>query len=107
MGEGEGLAALARRRAEWARHVNEPRAAAEMYLAAGDVQKAAQLMAESGRRDMYVNKVEKSLHRLQKHTEQIVIRLDFIQNFIQKCKIFRLEYKFRLLDAFPPKLKSE
>ncbi|XP_063837824.1 intraflagellar transport protein 122 homolog [Ostrinia nubilalis] len=72
VGEGEGLAALARRRAEWARHVNEPRAAAkmylaagdwarhvkepraaaEMYLAAGDVQKAAQLMAESGRRDI-------------------------------------------------------
>lgn len=52
MGEGEGIAALARRRAEWARHVNEPRAAAEMYLAAGDVKRAAELMADTGRRDM-------------------------------------------------------
>ncbi|KAL0902620.1 hypothetical protein ABMA27_000448 [Loxostege sticticalis] len=59
VGEGEGLAALARRRAEWARHVNEPRAAAEMYLAAGDVQKAAQLMAESGRRDMLIELARK------------------------------------------------
>lgn len=57
VGEGDGLAALARRRAEWARHVNEPRAAAEMYLAAGDVQRAAQLMADTGRRDMYVPQV--------------------------------------------------
>lgn len=52
MNEGEGLAALARRRAEWARHVNDSRAAAEMYLAAGDVRRAAALMAETGRRDM-------------------------------------------------------
>lgn len=43
---------MARRRAEWARRVNEPKAAAEMYLAAGDVGKAAKLLAESGRRDM-------------------------------------------------------
>ncbi|XP_052752603.1 intraflagellar transport protein 122 homolog [Galleria mellonella] len=59
VGEGEGLAALARRRAEWARHVNEPRAAAEMYLAAGDVKRAAQLMAESGRRDMLIELARK------------------------------------------------
>ncbi|XP_061706179.1 intraflagellar transport protein 122 homolog [Cydia pomonella] len=59
VGEGEGGAALARRRAEWARHVNEPRAAAEMYLAAGDVRRAAQLMAESGRRDMLIELARK------------------------------------------------
>lgn len=59
VGEGEGGAALARRRAEWARHVNEPRAAAEMYLAAGDVQKAAQIMAETGKRDMLIELVRK------------------------------------------------
>ncbi|XP_060809658.1 intraflagellar transport protein 122 homolog isoform X1 [Amyelois transitella] len=59
VGEGEGLAALARRRAEWARHVNEPRAAAEMYLAAGDVKRAAQLMAETGRRDMLIELARK------------------------------------------------
>ncbi|KAI8430718.1 hypothetical protein MSG28_000902 [Choristoneura fumiferana] len=59
VGPGEGLAALARRRAEWARHVNEPRAAAEMYLAAGDVRRAAQLMAESGRRDMLIELARK------------------------------------------------
>ncbi|KAJ0183743.1 hypothetical protein K1T71_000166 [Dendrolimus kikuchii] len=57
--EGEGVAALARRRAEWARHVNEPRAAAEMYLAAGDVQRAAQLMADTGRRDMLIELARK------------------------------------------------
>ncbi|KAJ8737752.1 hypothetical protein PYW08_000347 [Mythimna loreyi] len=59
VGEGEGLAALARRRAEWARHVNEPRAAAEMYLAAGDVKRAAELMAETGRRDMLIELARK------------------------------------------------
>ncbi|XP_037299946.1 intraflagellar transport protein 122 homolog isoform X2 [Manduca sexta] len=59
VGEGEALTALARRRAEWARHVNEPRAAAEMYLAAGDVRRAAQLMAETGRRDMLIELARK------------------------------------------------
>ncbi|CAH2035326.1 unnamed protein product, partial [Iphiclides podalirius] len=59
VGEGEGLAALARRRAEWARHVSEPRAAAEMYLAVGDVRRAAQLMAENGRRDMLIELARK------------------------------------------------
>lgn len=43
---------MARRRAEWARHINDPRAAAEMYLVAGDVRRAAQVMAETGKRDM-------------------------------------------------------
>ncbi|GBP32901.1 Intraflagellar transport protein 122 homolog [Eumeta japonica] len=43
---------LARRRAEWARHVSEPRAAAEMLLAAGDVRGATALLADAGRRDM-------------------------------------------------------
>ncbi|XP_041987643.1 intraflagellar transport protein 122 homolog [Aricia agestis] len=59
VGEGEGLAALARRRAEWARRVNEPKAAAEMYLAAGDIGKAARLLAESGRRDMLIELARK------------------------------------------------
>ncbi|CAH2103760.1 unnamed protein product [Euphydryas editha] len=57
--EGEGLTSLARQRAEWARRVNEPRAAAEMYLAAGDVKKAADLLAESGRRDMLIELARK------------------------------------------------
>ncbi|XP_072931134.1 intraflagellar transport protein 122 homolog [Epargyreus clarus] len=59
VGEGEGVMALARRRAEWARRVNEPRAAAEMYLAAGDVRRAAQLMAETGKRDMLIELARK------------------------------------------------
>ncbi|CAH0401916.1 unnamed protein product [Chilo suppressalis] len=76
VGEGEGLAALARRRAEWARHVNEPRAAAEMYLAAGDVQKAAQLMAESGKKDMLIElarKLDKGSSESLRHVAEALV----------------------------------
>ncbi|XP_045509536.1 intraflagellar transport protein 122 homolog [Colias croceus] len=59
VGEGESLTALTRRRAEWARRVNEPRAAAEMYLAAGDVKRAATILAESGKRDMLIELARK------------------------------------------------
>nr|XP_032527265.1 intraflagellar transport protein 122 homolog isoform X2 [Danaus plexippus plexippus] len=59
VGEGEGVTKLARQRAEWARRVNEPRAAAEMYLAAGDVRSAATILAESGRRDMLIELARK------------------------------------------------
>ncbi|CAK1554158.1 unnamed protein product [Leptosia nina] len=59
VGEGESLTALTRRRAEWARRVNEPRAAAEMYLAAGDVRSAATILAESGKRDMLIELARK------------------------------------------------
>ncbi|KAL4717436.1 hypothetical protein ACJJTC_000585, partial [Scirpophaga incertulas] len=76
VGEGEGFTALARRRAEWARHVNEPRAAAEMYLAAGDVRKATQLMAESGKRDMLIElarKLDKGSSESLKHVAEALV----------------------------------
>ncbi|XP_068632692.1 intraflagellar transport protein 122 homolog [Battus philenor] len=74
--EGEGLAALARRRAEWARHVSEPRAAAEMYLAVGDVRRAALLMAENGRRDMLIElarKLDKGSSESLRHVAEALI----------------------------------
>ncbi|CAD0194104.1 unnamed protein product [Chrysodeixis includens] len=77
VGEGEGLAALARRRAEWARHVNEPRAAAEMYLAAGDVKRAAELMAETGRRDMLIElarKLDKGSSESLRHVAEALVK---------------------------------
>ncbi|XP_075990951.1 intraflagellar transport protein Oseg1 [Anticarsia gemmatalis] len=79
VGEGEGLAALARRRAEWARHVNEPRAAAEMYLAAGDVKRAAQLMAETGRKDMLIElarKLDKGSSESLRHVAEALVKAE-------------------------------
>ncbi|CAG4962305.1 unnamed protein product [Parnassius apollo] len=76
VGEGEGLAKLARRRAEWARHVSEPRAAAEMYLAVGDVRRAAQLMAENGRRDMLIElarKLDKGSSESLRHVAEALV----------------------------------
>ncbi|XP_039763440.1 intraflagellar transport protein 122 homolog isoform X2 [Pararge aegeria] len=59
VGDGEGVTRLARQRADWARRVNEPRAAAEMYLAVGDVKRAARLLAEYGRRDVLIELARK------------------------------------------------
>ncbi|XP_013179593.1 PREDICTED: intraflagellar transport protein 122 homolog [Papilio xuthus] len=76
VGEGEGLAVLGRRRAEWARHVSEPRAAAEMYLAVGDVRRAAQLMADNGRRDMLIElarKLDKGSSESLRHVAEALV----------------------------------
>ncbi|XP_046387710.1 intraflagellar transport protein 122 homolog [Ischnura elegans] len=39
---------LIRKKADWACNINEPRAAAEMYLSAGDVTRAIEVMAQNG-----------------------------------------------------------
>ena len=53
---------LIRKKADWARNINEPRAAAEMYLSAGDTDKAVQLMADNGWVEMWVGVVEEKGH---------------------------------------------
>lgn len=45
---------LIKKKADWARNINEPRAAAEMYLSAGETHKAIDIMGENGWIDMYV-----------------------------------------------------
>lgn len=50
MGSGDNVdrRSLLRKKADWARNINEPRAAAEMYLSAGDNEKAIEIMGENG-----------------------------------------------------------
>nr|XP_053629703.1 intraflagellar transport protein 122 homolog [Cherax quadricarinatus] len=43
---------LISKKADWARNINEPRAAAEMYLSAGEIHKAIEIMGENGWEDM-------------------------------------------------------
>ena len=45
---------LIKKKADWARNINEPRAAAEMYLSAGETLKAIEIMAENNWVDMLV-----------------------------------------------------
>ena len=46
---------LIRKKAEWAVKINEPRAAAEMYLSAGDTEKAVDIIGRHGWVDMLVD----------------------------------------------------
>ena len=46
---------LIKKKAEWAAKINEPRAAAEMFLSAGETMKAVQLMGEHGWVDMLID----------------------------------------------------
>ncbi|XP_077301549.1 intraflagellar transport protein 122 homolog [Arctopsyche grandis] len=52
--DSEDVSDLIKKRAEWAQHINEPRVAAEMFLAAGDIKSAANIMAQNGWVDMLV-----------------------------------------------------
>nr|CAD7412925.1 unnamed protein product [Timema cristinae] len=47
--------ALIRKKADWAHNINEPRAAAEMYLSAGDTVKAIEIIGENSWVDMLVD----------------------------------------------------
>ncbi len=53
-GESANKSQLLKRKAEWAQKINEPRAAAEMYWAAGEKVRALQIMGENQWTDMYV-----------------------------------------------------
>ena len=64
---------LIRKKADWAAKINEPRAAAEMYLSAGETEKAIDIIGEHGWVDMLV---EVGRNRLDK----VTIRMYTIAN---------------------------
>lgn len=50
--DSDDVSDLIKKKAEWAQHINEPRVAAEMFLAAGDIKSATNIMAQNGWVDM-------------------------------------------------------
>lgn len=46
---------LIKKKADWAKNINEPRAAAEMYLSAGETLKAIEIIGENGWIDMLID----------------------------------------------------
>ncbi|XP_075229721.1 intraflagellar transport protein Oseg1 isoform X2 [Lycorma delicatula] len=57
LGSGDNIdrKALLRKKADWAQNINEPKAAAEMYLSAGDTLTAISIIGENGWVDMLVD----------------------------------------------------
>lgn len=45
---------ILKKRADWAQDIHDPRAAAEMYLNAGEITKAVEIIAANGWTSMYV-----------------------------------------------------
>ncbi|XP_051161996.1 intraflagellar transport protein 122 homolog [Leptopilina boulardi] len=62
---------LLRRRAEWAKSLGEPRAAAEMFLSAGDIQRAIKIIAEHGWIDMLI-KVGRQLDKAERESLTVI-----------------------------------
>lgn len=62
-----------RRRAEWAKSLGEPRAAAEMFLSAGDVTRAINIIAEYGWIDMLI-KVGRQLDKAERENLSIIAK---------------------------------
>ncbi|XP_063986829.1 intraflagellar transport protein 122 homolog [Diachasmimorpha longicaudata] len=72
-GNTQDRTVLLRKRAEWAKSLGEPRAAAEMFLAAGDVQRAINIIAEYGWIDMLI-KVGRQLDKAERDSLSIIAK---------------------------------
>ncbi|XP_034942292.1 intraflagellar transport protein 122 homolog [Chelonus insularis] len=64
---------LLRKRAEWAKSLGEPRAAAEMFLAAGDIERAINIISEYGWIDMLI-KVGRQLDKADRDNLSIIAK---------------------------------
>lgn len=64
---------LLRKRAEWAKSLGEPRAAAEMFLSAGDVDRAINIIAEYGWIDMLI-KVGRQLDKADRDNLTVIAK---------------------------------
>ncbi len=51
-GDGTEKKSLITKQADWARNINEPKAAAEMYISAGEWVKAIDILGDHGWADM-------------------------------------------------------
>ncbi|XP_014607385.1 PREDICTED: intraflagellar transport protein 122 homolog isoform X1 [Polistes canadensis] len=65
---------LLRRRAEWAKSLGEPRAAAEMFFSAGDTQRAINIIAEYGWIDMLI-KVGRQLDKSDRDNLSLIAKI--------------------------------
>lgn len=72
-GNHQDKTVLLRRRAEWAKSLGEPRAAAEMFLAAGDIHRAINIIAEYGWIDMLI-KVGRQLDKAERESLSIIAK---------------------------------
>ncbi|KAK6627629.1 hypothetical protein RUM44_010107 [Polyplax serrata] len=75
LGSGDSIdrKALLRKKAEWAKNINEPRAAAEMYLSAGDTINAIEIIGENGWIDTLLD-VGRKLDRADREGIELVAR---------------------------------
>ncbi|KAL0279839.1 UNVERIFIED_CONTAM: hypothetical protein PYX00_001315 [Menopon gallinae] len=75
LGSGDNVdrKALLRKKADWAKNINEPRAAAEMYLSAGDTIQAIEIIGENGWIDTLVD-VGRKLDRADREGIEAVAR---------------------------------
>ncbi|XP_058792241.1 intraflagellar transport protein 122 homolog [Phymastichus coffea] len=72
-GNSQDRTMLLRRRAEWAKSLGEPRAAAEMFLSAGDAQKAIKIISEYGWIDMLI-KVGRQLDKAERDSLSMIAK---------------------------------
>lgn len=72
-GNSQDRISLLRRRAEWAKSLGEPRAAAEMFLSAGDVQRAIKIISENNWVDMLI-KVGRQLDKAERESLTVIAK---------------------------------
>ncbi|XP_047473268.1 intraflagellar transport protein 122 homolog [Penaeus chinensis] len=80
---------LIKKKADWARNINEPRAAAEMYLSAGETHKAIDIMGENGWIDMLMDvgrKTDKADHQTLSLCAQHLRRLNALTHAAEMYK---------------------
>lgn len=88
-GDSQFKKSLAMRKADWVNNINEPRAAAEMYLSAGETARAIQIMGQHGWVDMIMTTVQQ-LDRGDR--ENLSLCADFLvkhKQYFNACTVYK------------------
>ena len=88
-GDSQFKKSLAMRKADWVNNINEPRAAAEMYLSAGETARAIEIMGQHGWVDMIMTTVQQ-LDRADR--ENLALCADFLvkhKQYFNACEVYK------------------
>ncbi len=85
----EARLSLLKKRADWAQNINDPHSAADMYMSAGEISKAIEIIASNGWISMLVDVARKMDNTETVHLRFIASHLQQLGAVAQACDVLR------------------